>query len=559
MTRYVIRLIGPADVGVKNTIRAAGGSLKHDFSDWNTLAVDLPETAIKGLQNNPRVAYIEKDIIVHATDQVLDWGVDRIDADKVWGSYTGEGVDVAIIDTGIDMEHQDLNVVDGVTFVDGTTNFDDDNGHGTHCAGIVAALDNGYGVIGVAPDADLYGVKVLNYKGSGYATDVAAGILWAADYPVDIISMSLGSDGSSIDIENACIDAESAGVLIVAAAGNDYRNLRRDTVDYPAKYDSVIAVAATNEADERAYFSSTGPAVELAAPGFEIYSTYKDDGYETLSGTSMATPMVAGVAALVMEAEPGLDNEDVRERLQTTAEDLGAIGYDIEFGYGLVDAEKAVGEVTPSPNTAPVAYDQSVMTVEGTAVAITLTGSDVDGDTLTYSIVSGPTDGLLSGTAPNVTYTPNSGYVGSDSFTFIVNDGSLDSNIATVSIEVNDVSSIQTINVSTDVTILIKTAGRNTFVYAKATVIVESEVPVTGALVEGTWSDAALNTDSGITDTAGKVFLYSDKVKVTDNSPLPFTFTFVVDSVTMDGNTYTPSGDPYELIGGDPVSVDYTK
>ena len=158
-------------------------------------------------------------------------------------------------------------------------------------------------MIGVAPEASLYGVKVLNSRGSGYYSDAVAGIQWSVNNGMQVISMSLGGNSHSQGLQDACDAAYNSGVVLVAAAGNDGNSMGSgDNVDYPAGYDSVIAVAATDRNDERPYWSSTGPAVELAAPGVSIYSTCWDDTYATKKGTSMACPHVSGTAALILAA-----------------------------------------------------------------------------------------------------------------------------------------------------------------------------------------------------------------------------------------------------------------
>jgi subtilisin family serine protease len=230
----------------------------------------------------------------------------------------------------------------------------DDNGHGTHVAGIVAALDNGDGVVGVAPQAELYALKVLDEEGYGYVSDVIYAIQWASDPDgdgsakdrLDIINMSLGADVGNIFLKWACNLAYRDGLLIVAAAGN------YGAVCYPAAYSSVVAVSATDEEDNLAYFSSTGSQVELAAPGDNIYSTYLNNGYKKLGGTSMASPHVAGTAALVWAMDDFLTNNDVRTQLQSTAEDIGLSTR--EQGYGLVDAEKAASQPTDTMPPAKV-------------------------------------------------------------------------------------------------------------------------------------------------------------------------------------------------------------
>jgi subtilisin family serine protease len=274
--------------------------------------------------------------------QVLPWGVDRIDAELV--SYTGAGVTIAVIDTGIDSNHPDLadNILGGMNYIRKGRKYDpnkweDDNGHGTHVAGTIAGIDNTIGVIGVAPEAGLYAVKVLDRNGNGNLDNVVSGIRWAIAQDVDIITMSLRTLSHYPEFQDACDDANAAGILVVAAAGNDYNG-----VAYPAKYPSVIAVSATNSNDNLPAFSNRGPEIDLAAPGVNIYSTWKGDGYNTISGTSMACPHVTGTAALVLEANPGYSNAQVRAQLTGTAEDLGTTGFDNLYGYGLVDAQAAI-------------------------------------------------------------------------------------------------------------------------------------------------------------------------------------------------------------------------
>jgi subtilisin family serine protease len=254
---------GPKD---KDIVRGHGGDIKYSYTIINAIAAKLPEQAIENIQKNPRVTSVEMDGEVHTLDGELDnsWGVKRIGAGTVHDSGNkGTGVTVAILDTGINYKHSDLNAnyQGGYDYVNNDKDPMDDNGHGTHCAGIVAAEDNGKGVVGVAPEAALYAVKVLNSGGSGWWSDVIAGIQWSVQHKMQVISMSLGGSGDSDFLHEACDSAHGQGIVIVAAAGNN-----DGTVLYPARYDSVIAVAATDSSDNRASFSNTGPAVELAAP-----------------------------------------------------------------------------------------------------------------------------------------------------------------------------------------------------------------------------------------------------------------------------------------------------
>jgi subtilisin family serine protease len=240
--------------------------------------------------------------------------------------------------------------------------WDDDNGHGTHVAGIIAAEDNNTGVVGVAPGAALYALKVLDRTGSGYVSDVVAAIQWATENDIQVINMSLGG-AYDIFLDAACwLAYYYDGLILVAAAGNG------GSVIYPAAYDSVMAVSATNSADELAWFSSTGLEVELAAPGVDIYSTYKDGGYATKSGTSMASPHVAGTAALVWKAYPLLLNNDIRTQLQNTAEDIGLLS--TEQGYGLVDADEAVEVSLDTGNIEGKVTDEADAAIEGATVVV---------------------------------------------------------------------------------------------------------------------------------------------------------------------------------------------
>lgn len=342
-------------------VKAHGGEIKYQYHTIPAIAVSLPEQAINALKNNPNVAYVEQDAEVYITKrpvtpviqppEKLPWRVDRIDAELVHNAYTGSGVKVAVIDTGIDYTHPDLadNYMGGYDFVNDDSYPMDDNGHGTHVAGTIAASDNDIGVIGVAPNADLYALKALNKRGSGYLSDIDAAIDWAIKNNMDIISMSLGG-GYSKSQEALCQKAYEAGIVIVAAAGNE-----AGAVIYPAAYSSVIAVSATDSSNKIAYFSNFGDEVELAAPGVNISSTYPGGKYTTLSGTSMATPHVTGTVALLLSTNiADYDNTDdngdglwdpveVRSRLQSTAKDLGATGVDYYYGYGLVNAKNALG------------------------------------------------------------------------------------------------------------------------------------------------------------------------------------------------------------------------
>ena len=329
------------------------GKIK-DLPLVNGVVVIMPSKAAeRALRKEAGIARIDDDVRVEALAQTLPWGVDRIDAEKAWSTTTGDPVKVAIIDTGIASSHPDLsaNLKGGVSTVGYTSKYNDDNGHGTHVAGTVAALNNTTGVVGVGPKIDLYAVKVLDRFGSGYLSDVIEGLDWAVGNGMKVVNMSLGTSSYNKSLEDAVKRVNAAGIVQVAAAGNS--GSADNTVNYPAKFAQVIAVGATDSSTSNniAYWSSRGPEVDLAAPGVNIYSTWPSRSYKTLSGTSMASPHVAGTAALVLtrpvgaydlDADSVWDPIEVQNKLEFTATDLGAAGKDNLYGSGLVNAEKAV-------------------------------------------------------------------------------------------------------------------------------------------------------------------------------------------------------------------------
>ena len=309
--------------------------------------VTAVNSAGEGAECTPVSVVIE----VPPPPQNVPWGIQKINADHVWPRPdTGAGINVAIIDTGIDSDHPDLasNIKGGQNFVSiggkiDPIKWDDDHGHGTHCAGIVAAINNSFGVVGAAPGANLYAVKVLDSSGSGYTSSIINGIAWSMNNGMKVISMSLGTSSDVQSLHDACDYAYARGVVLVAAAGNS-----GGSVGYPAKYSCVIAVAATDINNIRPYWSCYGTEVSLSAPGVNILSTYKGGGYTTMSGTSMATPHVSGAVALVLAANLTYTPQQVRARLESTALDLGSTGKDNYYGYGLVDAYRAVtGQTAP--------------------------------------------------------------------------------------------------------------------------------------------------------------------------------------------------------------------
>lgn len=281
------------------------------------------------------------------------YGMVNIRADDAWllCEQGSPNVTVAIIDTGMSLTHPDLqaNLVAGYDFVQNDTTPEDGNGHGSNVGGIVGAPLNGVGVVGVAPQTHLLPVRVLDNSGSGSLSGVANGIRWAADR-AQILNLSLGGTSDSSTLRDAVNYAVGKGRLVVVAAGNcgdSYYSYNGCTYmnqpGYPASYDNVFTVAAVNSSDAHASFSNHGTYVDISAPGVQIYSTFRYGGYEYESGTSQASPHVAGLAALIWAKYPSYTAAQVRSRIESTADDLGSSGKDEYYGYGRINAYKALG------------------------------------------------------------------------------------------------------------------------------------------------------------------------------------------------------------------------
>ena len=289
--------------------------------------------------------------VAQTLSETIDWGMKAIGADVEWGHNRGAGVKVAVLDTGVAADHPDL--AGAIVSYDDVTGcgLQVVDGHGTHCAGIVGARKNDMGVIGVAPECELVIVKVLADTGWGDFEWIAQGIQIAVSRGANIINLSLGSNVEPPQVvHDAIIAARQAGVLIFAAAGNDGEGLApsADAVDYPARWPEVIAVGAVGQNLAHAPYSSPGPAVGIAAPGTDIYSTWPPNQYSVLSGTSMATPFVCGAAALLWaEAKAsgiaGCIADYVLTKLDSTTRKLGgSVGRDGLFGYGLLQVTNEV-------------------------------------------------------------------------------------------------------------------------------------------------------------------------------------------------------------------------
>lgn len=252
----------------------------------------------------------------------IPWGVKRIGAPAMWSRSTGYGVRIGVIDTGIDYNHPDLknSVAKGVNIINPASLPYDDNGHGTHIAGTIAAAGGIQGMIGVAPRAMIYPVKSFSYDGSAYVSDIILGIDWCIRNKMHVINMSFGMKSRSSALQSIIKKAYSENIVVVASAGNDKKNR---TVDYPARYHQTISVGATGRNGKIASFSNRGPHIDLYAPGERVHSSWLGGGYREMSGTSMATSHVSGTIALLLSLKPGLKPDEIKRRLRRASRPIG--------------------------------------------------------------------------------------------------------------------------------------------------------------------------------------------------------------------------------------------
>lgn len=357
----------------------------------NTHVVDLPAgadelTAMKEMRKNRRLKYVELDMAVAHAASVTDpsyassWALPKIQAPSAWDSANGEGVTVAILDTGVDGTHPDLvaNMVPGWNVFDNNSNTADVHGHGTSVAGVVAmSANNGKGSAGVAWGAKIMPVRISDPNGYAYWSTVAQGIYWAADNGAKVANISFNGVSGSATVQAAAQYMRNKGGVVVVAAGNS------GVQESIAANDALLTVAATDQNDARASFSSYGAYVDLSAPGVSIYTTTKGGGYANASGTSFASPVVAATAALMLSANSKTTPTDIDKYLTGKSVDLGAPGQDQYYGFGRVNAAAAVQAV------------KQVVAVDTQAPTISITS---------------PTGGKVSGVVPvDVKYDDNVG------------------------------------------------------------------------------------------------------------------------------------------------------
>ncbi|WP_328460510.1 S8 family peptidase [Actinoplanes sp. NBC_00393] len=348
----------PAVISPARPARVVSTTLDLDGRPVVTVqeATDRDDAAglVRTAQQARNAVGVEVDAVVEAAgsdpQRSAQWDLDTMRVPEAWQRSTGAGVTVAVVDSGVDDTHPDLigQVLPGYNAITdapgGTT---DENGHGTHVAGTIAALTgNGTGVASVAPDARILPVKVLGADNRGWTSDFAEGVVWAADHGAQVINMSLGSTTQTGAVSTAIDYARSRNVVVVASAGNS--RAQGSPTNYPAADAGVIGVAATDSADIVASYSNAGNYVDVAAPGSGILSTVPQGGYAYYNGTSMAAPHVSAVAALLVASRPGITPDQVESALTSSAVDRGAPGKDVDYGYGRVDAAGALEAVAPT-------------------------------------------------------------------------------------------------------------------------------------------------------------------------------------------------------------------
>lgn len=248
----------------------------------------------------------------------IPWGVQEIKAPLAWKKSEGKNIKIGIVDTGADFSHPDLrsSLAGGVNFIQRNRPAYDDNGHGTHIAGTIAADNKSSGILGVAPKSSIYAVKAFDKNGSAFVSDIILGIDWCVRHKMDIINMSFGMKNRSISLRDSIRSAHKAGVIVVASSGNDGE---KSSIDYPARFTQTIAVGATKKNRQIASFSNQGKGINIYAPGDKIYSTWLNNGFSTISGTSMATSHVSGTIALLLSLKSGLTTNKIKALLKRTA------------------------------------------------------------------------------------------------------------------------------------------------------------------------------------------------------------------------------------------------
>jgi len=339
-------LVSPGRVSeAKGMLKALGVTPLYEFKKIPAIAARIPGALVATIRGNALVDYVEPSSRGSWETQTTPWGVTKVNAPQTWSLSTGSGVKLLILDSGVDLDHPDLSIPVSWRCISG--NEEDGLGHGTHVAGIAGALSNFSYVVGVAYGVALWSANV-DVGGAPDTDEIACSIDLARDNSVDVVNMSLGISPSTPVTDEINGGYNDDDMIFVASAGNTSGG----PVTYPANLSNVIAVTATDSTNARWSGAAIGSQIDLAAPGVDILSTALPNGSvcangssftATCTGTSMAAPHVSGVAALLRARYPSWTNSTIKSRLQSTATDLGTAGFDNSFGYGLVNAAKAVG------------------------------------------------------------------------------------------------------------------------------------------------------------------------------------------------------------------------
>jgi len=367
---------GTPDAVVHQTLADHGGRSLGKLDKLNIHVVEVPvdreADTVARLAKNPHVRFAEVDRLVPPTATANDpmfsseWHLTKISAPAAWDTSTGSGVTIAILDSGVDGNHPDLStkMVPGWNFYDSNSNTSDVYGHGTIVAGAAAAAtNNSTGVASVAGGAKIMPMRVTDTTGYAYASSLAQGLTWAADHGARVASISFQGVAASATVQNAASYFRSKGGVVIVAAGNT------GAQDNTAPSDLMTVVSATDSNDVIASWSTYGSFVDIAAPGVSIYSTVKGGGYGAYSGTSMATPVVAGTAALILARRPDFAPAQVASTLYSSATDRGPVGVDISYGHGRVNAAAALA----------LAAGAATDTTKPTAAISSPTGGTVSG------------------------------------------------------------------------------------------------------------------------------------------------------------------------------------
>lgn len=368
-----------------------GAKSRGRLRQINAHVVELPAGAdevavMQAMKKDRRLKYVELDMAVTPAAIVSDpsfsksWALQKIQTPSAWDTTSGSGIIIAVLDTGVETSHPDLaaNMVPGWNFFDNNSNTSDPNGHGTAVAGAAAAVaNNGAGSAGAAWGAKIMPVRIASPDAWAYWSTVAQGVYWAADNGAKVVNISYNGVSGSSTVQAAAQYLRNKGGVAIVAAGNS------GGLENIAANDALLSVSATNESDVRTSFSSYGAYVDVSAPGINIYTPYRGGGYINAWGTSFSSPIVAATAALMMSANSRLGPADIDRILKSTSADLGVAGFDQYYGYGRVDASRAV------------------------AAAKTYVASDTQAPTVS---IASPISGKVSGVvAVDVKYSDNVG------------------------------------------------------------------------------------------------------------------------------------------------------